>query len=68
MEQREMITLGEAARRLKISRHTLRRRIADLRLTVYDDPMRHTTKLLDWVQVEAARQHTISAGVDGPNG
>jgi predicted DNA-binding transcriptional regulator AlpA len=55
-EPAEMISFGEAQKRLGISRITLWRRVKDLGLTVYVDPFNRRQRLLSWAEIQAARQ------------
>jgi len=62
MEQQnrvEFISLGEAARRLNISRVTMSRRVKAGQFTVYTNPVDQREKLLDAAEVEEAARPKI---------
>lgn len=55
MEDRDdLLSLGRVARRLGITRHTLRRRIADWGIATYPDPSRTGYKLVSWGEIRRA--------------
>ena len=56
MSERELLTLGETARRLGISRHTLRRCIADFGWNLYGNPIKPQERLLDWAEVSTSAE------------
>ena len=50
----ELITLGEAARRLGVSRVTMSRLVREGRFTVYENPLDRRQKLVEAAEVEEA--------------
>ena len=56
MEQRELITVGEAMKRLGVSNHTIARIIREGQLTVFRNALDRRQKLLDAAEVERLRQ------------
>jgi excisionase family DNA binding protein len=61
MDEREFVTLTEAARRLGISRWTLYRRIDEGALTVYESPADRRAKFVKRSEVEAMATHQIAS-------
>ena len=62
MAGRELIPMGEAARRLGVSKLTLRRIVRDHGLTTYDNPLDKRQKLLDAAEVARVAQPQPRAG------
>jgi len=58
-DERVLIPLNEAAKRLNISRVTLSKRVRDGLFTVYENPRDQREKLLDAAEVEGAIEPKI---------
>lgn len=56
MVGRELIPMGEAARRLGISRMTMSRLLKQGRFTIYENPLDRREKLVDAAEVTKAVQ------------
>ena len=56
MADRELIPMGEAARRLAVSKLTLRRIVREQGLTTYDNPLDKRQTLLDAADVARVAQ------------
>ncbi len=54
MCERELIPVGEAAKRLGVSKVTMARLVREGRFTVYDNPLDRRQKLVEAAEVEAA--------------
>ncbi len=56
MAERELITLGEAQRRLATSKNTIARLVKEGRLTVFYNALDRRQKLVDAAEVEGLRR------------
>jgi len=56
MGEPELITFGEAMRRLGVSKNTLARLVRDERLAVYRNPLDRREKLLQAAEIERLRR------------
>jgi predicted DNA-binding protein (UPF0251 family) len=56
MAEPELITLGEAQRRLETSKNTIARLVKEGRLTVFHNALDRRQKLVDAAQVEELRR------------
>ena len=60
MDRDELITVGEAARRLGVSKVTMARLVREGRFAVYADPLDRRKKLLDPKDVAAATRPRLA--------
>ena len=56
MAEPELISVGEAQRRLQTSKNTIARLLRDGALTIYLDPLDRRKKLVDAAEVERLRR------------
>ncbi len=68
MQERKLIPMQEAARRLRISRMTMSRLAKQNRFTVYENPLDRREKLVDAAEVEEAVRPRPIRPEQGPEG
>ena len=69
MDRDDLITVGEAARRLGVSKVTMARLVREGRFRIYENPLDRRQKLLDPTEVEAAtRPRLADRAGDDPSG
>lgn len=65
-EPEDLVSLEEVATRLAIPRQTLRRKLAEWRLDVYENPLDRRQKLVSWADVQAAtKPRRVSGSEEG---
>lgn len=56
MDEPELITLGEAMQRLRVSKHTIGRIVRDHGLRLYANPLDKREKLVEATEIEKLRR------------